>query len=282
MGDWFKGELIGTGSFGPVYLGIDANTGTLMAVKQVELPTGSTSNEERTKSMISALEREVEVLKTLQHVNIVQYLGKAFACLHCSASDEKFFNVFLEYVPGGSIAKLLHNYGAFEEPLVRNFIGQVLTGLDYLHERGILHCNIRGSNILVGNDGVVKISDFYASKQVKENNGGERTAPRPSFQGSVFWMAPEVAMQKAGAYNCKADIWSIGCLVLEMLTGQHPWAELDQMQAMWKIGSKDKPTFPTDISTNAVDFLNKTLDPDPDNRPSAKELLQHPFTSASR
>ncbi|KZT58963.1 Pkinase-domain-containing protein [Calocera cornea HHB12733] len=265
---WIKGALIGAGSFGSVYLGMDASTGTLMAVKQVELPTGTTSNEERKKAMLSALEREIELLKTFQHENIVQYID--------SSSDEKYLNIFLEYVPGGSVAALLRSYGAFEEPLVGNFVGQILTGLNYLHERDIIHRDIKGANILVDNKGGVKISDFGISKKVQDNFGGARSH-RPSLQGSVFWMAPEVAMQKAGAYTRKADIWSIGCLVLEMLTGQRPWAELDQMQAMWKIGTKVKPTFPSDISANALDFLNKTLDPDPSNRPSAEELLQHPF-----
>ncbi|EJU05612.1 Pkinase-domain-containing protein [Dacryopinax primogenitus] len=271
---WLKGALIGAGSFGSVYLGMDSSTGTLMAVKQVELPTGSSSNEERKKNMLSALEREIELLKTLQHENIVQYID--------SSSDEKFLNIFLEYVPGGSVAALLTSYGAFEEPLVGNFVGQILTGLNYLHERDIIHRDIKGANILVDNKGGVKISDFGISKKVQGDFGGGRAAHRPSLQGSVFWMAPEVAMQKAGAYTRKADIWSIGCLVLEMLTGQRPWAELDQMQAMWKIGSKVKPKFPSDISANALDFLNKTLDPDPDKRPSAEELLQHPFILASK
>ncbi|KZO95856.1 Pkinase-domain-containing protein [Calocera viscosa TUFC12733] len=270
---WIKGALIGAGSFGSVYLGMDASTGTLMAVKQVELPTGTTSNEERKKAMLNALEREIELLKTLQHENIVQYVD--------SSSDEKYLNIFLEYVPGGSVAALLRSYGAFEEPLVGNFVGQILTGLNYLHERDIIHRDIKGANILVDNKGGVKISDFGISKKVQDNFGGARSH-RPSLQGSVFWMAPEVAMQKAGAYTRKADIWSIGCLVLEMLTGQRPWAELDQMQAMWKIGTKVKPTFPSDISANAIDFLNKTLDPDPNNRPSAMELLQHVFVTGPK
>ena len=177
---WIKGALIGAGSFGKVYLGMDASNGLLMAVKQVELPTGSAPNEERKKSMLSALEREIELLKDLQHENIVQYL-----CPSClpysvkiimltarnsdSALEDEYLNIFLEYVPGGSVTALLRNYGAFEEPLVRNFVRQILEGLNYLHERDIIHRDIKGANILVDNKGGIKISDFGISKKVEDS-----------------------------------------------------------------------------------------------------------------
>ncbi|KAJ7172449.1 ste11-like protein [Mycena filopes] len=241
---WIKGALIGAGSFGKVYLGMDASTGSLMAVKQVELPTGSAPNQERKKSMLTALEHEIELLKELQHENIVQYLY--------SSLDEDFLNIFLEYVPGGSVTALLRNYGAFEEPLVRNF------GLNYLHERDIIHRDIKGANILVDNKGGVKISDFGISKKV-DDMGGNR-AHRPSLQGSVFWMAPEVVKQSG--HTRKADIWT-------------PWATLNQMQAMFKIGSSAKPEIPSDISSDAQDFLKLTFELNHEARPSAVELLQH-------
>ncbi|KZT42049.1 Pkinase-domain-containing protein [Sistotremastrum suecicum HHB10207 ss-3] len=264
---WHKGALIGSGSFGQVYLGMDAQHGLLMAVKQVELPTGASQNEERKKSMLTALEREIELLKELQHDNIVQYLD--------SSIDDTYLNIFLEYVPGGSVAALLRNYGAFEEALVRNFVRQICTGLDYLHERDIIHRDIKGANILVDNKGGVKISDFGISKKVEDNLLNNSRAHRPSLQGSVFWMAPEVVKQTS--YTRKADIWSVGCLVVEMLTGEHPWANLTQMQAIFKIGSSAKPTIPSDISAYAVDFLEKTFDLDYLARPTADQLLLHPW-----
>ncbi|KAJ7273745.1 hypothetical protein B0H12DRAFT_1090879 [Mycena haematopus] len=262
---WIKGALIGAGSFGKVYLGMDASTGLLMAVKQVELPTGSAPNQERKKSMLSALEREIELLKDLQHDNIVQYLY--------SSLDDDYLNIFLEYVPGGSVTALLRNYGAFEEPLVKNFVRQILQGLIYLHERDIIHRDIKGANILVDNKGGIKISDFGISKKVEDGMGAGNRMHRPSLQGSVFWMAPEVVKQSG--HTRKADIWSVGCLVVEMLTGEHPWATLTQMQAIFKIGSSAKPTIPSDISSDAQDFLLRTFELDQEARPSAAELLQH-------
>lgn len=267
---WIKGALIGAGSFGKVYLGMDASNGLLMAVKQVELPTGSLPNQERKKSMLNALEREIELLKNLQHENIVQYLY--------SSVDDEYLNIFLEYVPGGSVATLLRNYGAFEETLVKNFVRQILFGLNYLHERDIIHRDIKGANILVDNKGGVKISDFGISKKVNDNLLANKLH-RFSLQGSVFWMAPEVVKQSG--HTLKADIWSVGCLVVEMLTGEHPWAQLTQMQAIFKIGSSAKPAMPSDISAEAADFLAKTFELDQHARPSAQELSQHSFVSVS-
>ncbi|WVF70071.1 hypothetical protein IAT40_004858 [Kwoniella sp. CBS 6097] len=270
---WIKGALIGAGSFGSVFLGMDAHSGLLMAVKQVELPTGSARNEERKQSMVSALEREIELLKELQHENIVQYLD--------SSADTNFLNIFLEYVPGGSVAALLSNYGAFEEALVKNFVRQILMGLNYLHEREIIHRDIKGANILVDNKGGIKISDFGISKKVESNLMTGLKANRPSLQGSVFWMAPEIVKQTS--YTSKADIWSVGCLVVEMLTGTHPWADLTQMQAIFRIGSQmPVPATPSDISPEAADFLRQTFEIDHNARPTAAQLLEHPFIALPR
>lgn len=261
---WIKGALIGAGSFGNVFLGMNAKNGLLMAVKQVELPSGDSHSDQRKKSMLEALEREIELLKTLQHDNIVQYLD--------SYADGTHLNIFLEYVPGGSVAALLRNYGAFEEPLVRNFVKQILHGLNFLHSQDIVHRDIKGANILVDNKSCIKISDFGISKKTES---GLYVTHRPSLQGSVFWMAPEVVKQTS--YTRKADIWSLGCLVVEMISGTHPWANLNQMQALYQIGSLAKPSMPDEISAEAVDFLTKTFELDHTMRPSAEELLQHPF-----
>lgn len=180
-----------------------------------------------------------------------------------SSIDANHLNIFLEYVPGGSVSALLGNYGAFEEALVRTFIRQTLQGLVYLHDRDIIHRDIKGANILVDNKGGIKISDFGISKKVESSESyahafqsavdstfylGSIAEPltilfapdllsstnqRKSLQGTVFWMAPEVVRQTA--HTLKADIWSIGCLVVEMLTGQQPWGALNQMQVMFKV-----------------------------------------------
>jgi mitogen-activated protein kinase kinase kinase len=152
-----------------------------MAFKQVELPTGNDANQERNKSMLSALEHEIELLKNLQHDNIVQYLCECqlryvlylVLTLNCqptdSSMDEDYLNIFLKYVPGGSVTALLQNYGAFEEPLVKKIVRQILLGLNYLHERDIIHRDIKGANILVDNKGGIKISDFGISKKVNDS-----------------------------------------------------------------------------------------------------------------
>ncbi|RUS15097.1 kinase [Endogone sp. FLAS-F59071] len=287
-----KGSLIGRGTFGDVYLGLNPMTGELMAVKQVELPVVNSATEDRKQSMVDALQREIALLKVLQHENIVQYLG--------SQSDEAHLNIFLEYVPGGSVAGLLASYGAFQEPLVRSFVKQILRGLCYLHQRDIIHRDIKGANILVDNKGGVKISDFGISKKVEDDMlSATNTGPhRPSLQGSVFWMAPEVVKQTQ--YTFKADIWSLGCLVVEMFTGDHPFPEYSQMQAMFKIGTSSSPAIPENISEEAKDFLRSRAKSLLSNfscsrsgvliiyhkistrsefqeRPSAEVLLLHPF-----
>ncbi|KOS19617.1 Protein kinase byr2 [Escovopsis weberi] len=270
---WMKGALIGQGSFGCVYLALHAVTGELLAVKQVEMPApgANSQSDNRKKSMIDALKREIGLLRELRHPNIVQYLG-------CSSSSEHL-NIFLEYVPGGSVQTMLNSYGALPEPLVRSFVRQILEGLSYLHNRDIIHRDIKGANILVDNKGTIKISDFGISKKLEASNilnGANNSKHRPSLQGSVFWMAPEVVKQTS--YTRKADIWSLGCLVVEMMTGSHPFPDCSQLQAIFKIGGgKATPTIPESASEDAKSFLNQTFELDHNLRPSADDLILTAF-----
>ncbi len=270
---WMKGALIGQGSFGSVYLALHAVTGELLAVKQVETPSpgANSQSDSRKKSMIDALKREISLLRDLRHANIVQYLG-------CGSSAE-YLNIFLEYVPGGSVQTMLNSYGALPEPLVRSFVRQILNGLSYLHNRDIIHRDIKGANILVDNKGTIKISDFGISKKLEATNilnGANNNKHRPSLQGSVFWMAPEVVKQTS--YTRKADIWSLGCLVVEMMTGQHPFPDCTQLQAIFKIGgAKATPTIPEHASDEAKQFLAQTFEIDHNKRPSADDLMLSPF-----
>lgn len=264
---WHKGALIGAGSFGKVFLGMNAKTGLLMAVKQVELPTTDETNTQRRQYMVESLESEIALLKTIQHPNIVHYLD--------SYADGEFLNIFLEYVPGGSVVALLRNYGAFEEQLVQNFVRQILQGLRFLHAQAIVHRDIKGANILVDNKGGVKISDFGISKKGESGLLVQARGQRGMLQGSVYWMAPEVVKQTS--YTPKADVWSVGCLVVEMLTALHPWPKLDQMQALFQIGMSKHPALPDDISAPATDFLKATFAVQEDDRPSAEQLLEHVF-----
>lgn len=270
---WMKGALIGQGSFGSVYLALHAVTGELLAVKQVEAPSpgANSQSDARKKSMIDALKREISLLRDLQHPNIVQYLG--------ASSSAEHLNIFLEYVPGGSVQTMLNSYGALREPLIRNFVRQIVTGLAYLHGREIIHRDIKGANILVDNKGGIKISDFGISKKIEASNilgGAGNNKNRPSLQGSVFWMAPEVVKQTS--YTRKADIWSLGCLVVEMMTGTHPFPDCSQLQAIFKIGgAKISPTIPDHASEEAQIFLKSAFEVDHTKRPSAEELLFSPF-----
>ncbi|KAF9978528.1 ATP binding [Actinomortierella ambigua] len=248
---WIRGKFIGAGSFAKVSLGWHRQLGTFMAVKQVELPGINAQKDEKQKTLVEALEREIDLLKELHHERIVQYIG--------SDIEKGHINIFLEYVPGGSIASLLGNYGPFSEILVRSFVKQILEGLDYLHECDIIHRDIKGANILVDNKGCIKISDFGISKKVEDHLKSINVkSARPSLQGSTFWMAPEVVKQIATTY--KADIWSLGCLVVEMFTGTHPFPQFSQMQALFQIGSNCTPDIPEDISDDAKDFLSRTFE----------------------
>ncbi|KAF2796848.1 MAP kinase-like protein [Melanomma pulvis-pyrius CBS 109.77] len=272
---YMKGALIGQGSFGSVYLALHAVTGILMAVKQVEVPSASAHMDQRKTNMVEALKHEIGLLRDLKHNNIVQYLG--------SNSDDTHLNIFLEYVPGGSVATMLINYGPLGESLIQNFVRQILSGLVYLHSRDIIHRDIKGANILVDNKGSVKISDFGISKRVEASTllsgpgGGKKGAQRVSLQGSVFWMAPEVVRQTA--YTRKADIWSLGCLIVEMFTGSHPHPNCTQLQAIFKIGGPGdaSPTVPDNAGDDARAFLAQTFLIDHEKRPSADDLLASPF-----
>lgn len=270
---WMKGDLIGEGSFGSVYLALHAVTGELMAVKQVELPAVAQGTEidKKKNNMIAALKQEIDLLQGLQHTNIVQYLG--------TSCDDKHLNIFLEYVPGGSIAGMLKQYNVFREPLIRNFVRQILEGLSYLHDRNIIHRDIKGANVLVDNKGGVKISDFGISKRVEAStmlNQGPSGSNRPSLQGSVFWMAPEVVRQST--HTKKADIWSLGCLIVEMFTGAHPFPNQNQYQAIFAIGGTSaKPDIPNQTSEEGKKFLTMTFEADYEKRPSAEQLLKEKF-----
>ena len=278
---YMKGAMIGQGSFGTVFLALHAVTAELMAVKQVEMPSNSgTTMDAKKNNMIDALKHEITLLRDLKHPNIVQYLG--------SNSDETHLNIFLEYVAGGSVATMLVNYGSLPEGLISNFVRQILQGLNYLHSKDIIHRDIKGANILVDNKGTVKISDFGISKRVEASSllhpaapGLKRGGPRVSLQGSVFWMAPEVVRQTA--YTKKADIWSLGCLIVEMFTGSHPHPNCTQLQAIFKIGGSAtnsdnaRPDLPDVASEDAKEFLRRTFEIEHEKRPSAQELMEYAF-----
>ncbi|KAI9281134.1 kinase-like domain-containing protein [Sporodiniella umbellata] len=266
---WIRGKMIGKGSFGKVYLAFNLDTGEVIAVKQVELPiTASDLRDERQKAVVDSLNQEIVMLKDLDHENIVQYLG------YGKDDGEGMINIFLEYVSGGSLASRLAVQGAFDEKLTQYFTKQICSGLAYLHSRKILHRDIKAANILIEEDGICKISDFGLSKK-NDYDGVYDQNSRMSLRGSVYWMAPEVV--KNEPYSAKVDIWSLGCTVLELLTGQRPWISLNQIAAIYNLGRLNTPNIPDYLSDCAKDFLRKCFTIDPTHRPTAEQLLTHQF-----
>lgn len=236
---WMKGQLIGKGTFGRVYLGMNITTGELIAVKQVEVnPKAAGSDKDKIKELVKSLDQEIDTMQHLDHANIVQYLG-------CE-KKEYSISIFLEYISGGSVGSCIRKHGKFEECVVSSLTRQTLGGLAYLHREGILHRDLKADNILLDLDGTCKISDFGISKKTDNIYGNDITN---SMQGSVFWMAPEVIRSQGQGYSAKVDIWSLGCVVLEMFAGKRPWSKEEAIGAIYKLGSLNQaPPIPEDVS----------------------------------
>uniref|UniRef100_A0A0D9X7X0 mitogen-activated protein kinase kinase kinase n=1 Tax=Leersia perrieri TaxID=77586 RepID=A0A0D9X7X0_9ORYZ len=251
---WRKGDLLGSGAFGSVFLGMDLDSGELLAVKQVLI--GSNATREKAQGHIRELEDEVKLLKNLSHPNIVRYIG--------TVREENSLNILLEFVPGGSIQSLLGRLGSFPEAVIRKYTKQILHGLEYLHRNGIIHRDIKGANILVDNKGCIKLADFGASKQVEKLATTAKT-----MKGTPYWMAPEVIV--GSGHDFSADIWSVGCTVIEMATGKTPWnQEIQEVSLLYYVGTtKSHPPIPEHLSPEAKDFLLK----EPELRSTASDLL---------
>ncbi|CAH9125627.1 unnamed protein product [Cuscuta epithymum] len=254
--NWQKGDFLGSGSFGTVYEGY-TDDGLFFAVKEVSLlATGNHGQQS-----IYQLEQEISLLSQFQHENIVRYLGT-------DKGNSKLY-IFLELVTKGSLASLYHKY-QLRNTQVSVYTRQILSGLHYLHSRNVIHRDIKCANILVDVNGSVKLADFGLAKATKLND-------IKSCKGTAFWMAPEVVNRKNNGYGLAADIWSLGCTVLEMLTGQVPYSNLEGMQALFRIGKGERPRIPDSLSRDAQDFIVKCLQVNPTDRPTAGELLEHPF-----
>lgn len=138
------------------------------------------------------------------------------------------------------MAQIGKRFGKFPEGLVGVYVSQVLEGLCYLHEQGVIHRDIKGANILTNKDGTVKLADFGVASSTTTT-----TSPTPTSHdvvGSPYWMAPEV-IEQSGATPA-SDIWSLGCVVIELLDGAPPYAYLDPMPALWRIVQDDCPPIP--------------------------------------
>ncbi|XP_063069029.1 uncharacterized protein map3k19 [Engraulis encrasicolus] len=268
---WTKGEVLGRGAYGTVYCGLTSQ-GQLIAVKQVLLDAMDADTAEKE---YGCLQREVDLLKSLRHANIVGFLGTSLS--------DSVVSIFMEYVPGGSIASVLHRFGPLPERVFAIYTQQILEGVAYLHGNRVIHRDLKGNNVMLMPTGVVKLIDFGCARKLScLNQTGSHGDLLKSAHGTPYWMAPEVINETG--HGRKSDIWSVGCTVFEMATGKPPLANMDKMAALFYIGARQglMPTLPDTFSKHARHFVQACLISDQHLRPSAVQLLEHPFIPHGR
>ncbi|EPS31176.1 hypothetical protein PDE_06131 [Penicillium oxalicum 114-2] len=256
--DYQLGDCLGKGAFGSVYRALNWNTGETVAVKQIKLTDLPTTE-------LRVIMLEIDLLKNLDHPNIVKY--------HGFVKSVETLNIILEYCENGSLHSIAKNFGRFPENLVGLYMSQVLHGLLYLHEQGVIHRDIKGANILTTKEGLVKLADFGVASRTTGLS-------ESSVVGTPYWMAPEV-IELSGATTA-SDIWSLGCTVIELLEGKPPYHNLQPMPALFRIVNDDHPPLPQGASPAVKDFLMQCFQKDPNLRVSARKLLKHPWIVNAR
>ncbi|GMH12706.1 hypothetical protein Nepgr_014547 [Nepenthes gracilis] len=256
---WIRSNCLGKGSFGTVSIGISKTDGAIFAVKSVDRNSCF-------PAQLEALENEIRILRSLSSPYVVKYYGDDMT----AEGSAVYRNLHMEYVDGGAAADLAKSGGVDEEG-VRQCTWCVVSALRYLHSCGIIHCDVKGRNVLLGSTPTMaKLADF-GSAQEMDRAKMNKILPR----GSPLWMAPEVVRGESQGFE--SDIWSLGCTVIEMVTGKPAWAD-EGADTLRRIGFSDElPQFPTRLSALGRDFLEKCLRRQPNQRWNCDQLLQHPF-----
>ncbi|GBE78410.1 kinase [Sparassis latifolia] len=281
---WQQGRFIGAGSFGSVYVAVNLDTGSLMAVKEIRFQEiAGLSN------LYSQIKDELSVMEMLHHPNVVEYYG-------IEVHRDKVY-IFEEYCQGGSLADLLEHGRIEDEGIIQIYTLQMVEGLAYLHSQNVVHRDIKPDNILLDHMGVIKFVDFGAAKILAKNQRSiqrsRRVSDAPSnlpeggfgmnnsLTGTPMYMSPEVIRNSSHGRQGAMDIWSLGCVVLECATGKKPWSNLDNEWAiMFHIGvATQHPPLPdpSQLSEMGIDFIRQCLTIDPMRRPTAVELMNHPW-----
>uniref|UniRef100_A0A673X0I3 Mitogen-activated protein kinase kinase kinase kinase n=1 Tax=Salmo trutta TaxID=8032 RepID=A0A673X0I3_SALTR len=262
-------QRIGSGTYGDVYKARNVNTGELAAIKVIKLepvimnsPTGED---------FEVVQQEIIMMKDCKHSNIVAYFGSYLR-------RDKLW-ISMEFCGGGSLQDIYHVTGPLSESQIAYMSRETLQGLYYLHNKGKMHRDIKGANILLTDNGYVKLADFGVSAQITAT-----LAKRKSFIGTPYWMAPEVAaVERKGGYNQLCDIWAVGITAIELAELQPPMFDLHPMRALFLMTKsnfqppklKDKVKW----GNNFHHFVKLSLTKNPKKRPTAEKLLQHPFVS---
>ncbi|KAK3580955.1 hypothetical protein CHS0354_006982 [Potamilus streckersoni] len=265
---WVKGPLLGTGAYSTCYQARDAKTGIIMAVKQISFCRNSSTEQE---NVIETITEEIHMMAKLNHPNIVRIMGATKQGCH--------FNMFVEWMPGGSVAYLLSQYGPFMENVIANYVLQILRGLAYLHDNHILHRDLKGANLLVDSTGQrLRIGDFGAAARLASQATGAGEF-QGQLLGTIAFMAPEVL--RGEDYGRACDVWSVGCCLVEMCTTKPPWNAHDisnHLALIFKIAtSVSSPPIPDNLSPPLRDLMLRCLEHSKEMRPTAKDLLLHPL-----